>query len=382
MQETILLVGHDAELGGAQIALLHILTWLRTRDDIRALVLLKAGGDLLETYASLAPTYLARRPASTGGRLGRLALYLRGGRIPAALALARIDLVHVNTVAALDLVDDVSRRWRAPVLCQVRELEMAIRAHCGLERFARVDRLLAGYVCGTNAVATYLRDRRGIAAARIHRVPPGLPSPSPDGVPATRTEIGLPSDAFVVGGAGAMHWWKAPDFFVQVARAARRLAPERPIHFVWVGGGANEIARLRHDAERSGVAAHVHFLGWQREPHRYFAMFDVFLLTSREDTFPLVCVEAAMLGIPIVCFADAGGAPELVEDDAGFVVPYLDVAAAAERLVALAVSPGLRQTLGHRAAEKAHGRHCLERMTDGLAGVWARHLERPVPVDL
>ena len=68
-----------------------------------------------------------------------------------------------------------------------------------------------------------------------------------------------------------------------------------------------------------------------------------------------VALEAAALGKPVLCFADSGGMPEFVEDDAGFVVPYLDLAAMAERIAALAVDTTLRARLGKRAAEKVCG---------------------------
>ena len=76
------------------------------------------------------------------------------------------------------------------------------------------------------------------------------------------------------------------------------------------------------------------------------------MLTSREDPFPLVCLEAAALGISTICFADAGGMPEFVRDDAGFVVPYLDVARAFDSVRLLMKSEELRLRLGRCAAER------------------------------
>ncbi|MDH6063711.1 hypothetical protein, partial [Umezakia ovalisporum] len=48
-----------------------------------------------------------------------------------------------------------------------------------------------------------------------------------------------------------------------------------------------------------------------------------------------VCLEAASLGKPILCFDKAGGEPEFVEDDCGFIVPYLDLDAADMNLISL-----------------------------------------------
>jgi hypothetical protein len=56
--------------------------------------------------------------------------------------------------------------------------------------------------------------------------------------------------------------------------------------------------------------------------------------------------------MPIVCFEDAGGMPEFVGKDAGFVIPYLDVTRAADSIMTLASSDGLRRSLGACAAAK------------------------------
>ena len=80
-------------------------------------------------------------------------------------------------------------------------------------------------------------------------------------------------------------------------------------------------------------------------------------MVSREDPFPLVCLETATLGKPVICFADAGGMPEFVENDSGFVVPYLDIEAVAERILELYANPSLREEMGASAARKVRERH-------------------------
>jgi glycosyltransferase involved in cell wall biosynthesis len=60
-------------------------------------------------------------------------------------------------------------------------------------------------------------------------------------------------------------------------------------------------------------------------PLDYLSVFDIFALTSREDPYPLVVLEAALLQKPMVCFEKAGGAQDLIETDAGLIVPYLSL---------------------------------------------------------
>jgi glycosyltransferase involved in cell wall biosynthesis len=102
----------------------------------------------------------------------------------------------------------------------------------------------------------------------------------------------------------------------------------------------------------------------------------VFALVSREDPFPLVMLEAAFAGKPVVCFEGAGGAPEFVEPDAGFVVPYLDVGAMADRVAQLLRSEDLRLQLGQRGHDKVRRQHDVEIAGPQILGVIERFRER------
>src|SRR2546425_8840604 len=106
-----------------------------------------------------------------------------------------------------------------------------------------------------------------------------------------------------------------------------------------------------------------------KRSERVDAAADVFVLTSREDPYPLVCLEAAALEKPIVCFANAGGASEFVEKDCGFVVPYLDMLAMADRIVSLIDSADRRRTMGTAARRKVKERHDVSRAAPHIADI-------------
>lgn len=128
-----------------------------------------------------------------------------------------------------------------------------------------------------------------------------------------------------------------------------------------------------HDRVRLGLAGTATFVGAIADPSIHFGAFDAFLLSSREDPYPLVCLEAAAGSVPIVCFADAGGMPEFVEADAGVVVPYLDVEAAATALAGLAADDDTRRRLGARAAAKVTERCSVDVVGPQIAGVLDRY---------
>ena len=84
------------------------------------------------------------------------------------------------------------------------------------------------------------------------------------------------------------------------------------------------------------------------------------MLVSREDPFPLVCLEAASLGKPVLCFADAGGMPEFVEDDAGYVLPYLDTKQMSAQIIELATDVERVKQLGACAQFKVRDKYNID----------------------
>ncbi len=47
-------------------------------------------------------------------------------------------------------------------------------------------------------------------------------------------------------------------------------------------------------------------------------------MTSREDPFPLVVLDALDARVPVIGFDGGGGFVELLQRDCGVLVPYLD----------------------------------------------------------
>jgi glycosyltransferase involved in cell wall biosynthesis len=62
---------------------------------------------------------------------------------------------------------------------------------------------------------------------------------------------------------------------------------------------------------------------------------DVFLVSSREDPFPLVVLEAALSEKPILGFKNTGGADEFIDETCGSKVDYLDVAQMSSEILKL-----------------------------------------------
>lgn len=368
-------VTYEATRTGSPILLLRLLAWLRAHSDLDLEVLCWRGGPLVDELRAVADVVvlapLGRRTPGEllatvtdevglrglGRRLsaGRVALGRRGQHPP--------DLIYLNGAPSFVALPHLGG---APVLAHVHELEFALG-----RSLAPADRSLLGradrYLAVAQVVADNLVERHRIAEGSVGVLHGFVDDDAPDVVddPARlRARLGIPADAMVVGVVGDLIWRKGPDLFVQLAARViglTRAVGEPDPHFVWVGGrpGTGVHAEVCQDVQAMGLGGRLHLVGEQEHVAAWHAMFDVHAITSREEPFPLVMLEAARAGRPTVCF-DAGGAPEFLAvpgDEAGVVVSDLDVAAMAEVVHDLLGDDVRRATLGRRGADRVRRHH-------------------------
>ena len=96
---------------------------------------------------------------------------------------------------------------------------------------------------------------------------------------------------------------------------------------------------------------------------------------SYSENFGLALVEAMAAGLPCVLSDQVGIAPDVVEFDAGSVVPCEDapLAAALKQLLADAE---LRQRYGENAVRLANARFSVEAMTGSLVKLYTAIVEQ------
>ncbi len=402
MPRRLLFVGHDASRSGAVIFLLHFLRWLKRRHpEVSFSVLLRRGGSLAGEFSALAPTFVLKGifdPHSLPGRAAkhslaaqrliararrlRLRLFFGGGLMP--------DVIYSNTATNGWAVDDLAaiRGMKRPrVITHLHEMEFTIRHHTDPGSFAKVEEQTDMYIAASEAVRRDVLKHHTIPESKvavIHEFVPAHKAPVADAGSLRaqfREQHRIPPSAFVVAGCGTVGWRKGTDLLVPLLIALRKRLPDAPVCFLWIGCDASDpnVIRLRYDSEQAGVAEHLRLIDVQADLSAGYAAADVFALLSREDPFPLVCLEAAAAGKPIVCFADAGGMPEFVESDSGIVVPFLDLAAMAEALAHLYEDPSERDRFGARALEKVRERHDLESNAPRLWSLVAGEMQLVCP---
>ena len=83
---------------------------------------------------------------------------------------------------------------------------------------------------------------------------------------------------------------------------------------VLVGDGT---LRAEYEAiiEKNGLEGHVYFTGYQRNPYKYMARCDCFVLSSVSEGFPNVLAEAIAIGLPVISTNCYSGPAEILRAD-------------------------------------------------------------------
>jgi glycosyltransferase involved in cell wall biosynthesis len=142
------------------------------------------------------------------------------------------------------------------------------------------------------------------------------------------------------------------NIFLQL-QAIANLSKENLSVELWIVGDGPEKVNLENESKRLGIEKYVKFWGWQSDTEKFYNQADIFLLTSYSEGWPLVIVEAAQYGLPII-MTDVGSAGELVvNNSSGLVVPVNDATALSAALKRAIDDNNLRQSLGMTAQQKA-----------------------------
>jgi glycosyltransferase involved in cell wall biosynthesis len=351
----ILFVSHEATRTGAPMFLLHFLRWLRRETDQEFELLLNHGGPLEPEFAKVARVHL-----------------ITAAGLPSEF-FAQFGLLYSNTCCN-GLFLELQPYGDIPIVTHVHELDYGIDS-LGARNFAGVMRQSSRFVACARIVADRLRHRFRLPADQVSvhyemisasGVASNVQAESPA---ALREKYDIPADAYVLAGCGTVDLRKAPDLFVQLAaRLHRQLGGRRPLRCCWIGKtNDRDLERiLRHDIRRLGLEREITFIGELAAPHGLLGLSDLFCLTSREDPFPLVMLEAAALRKPVVCFDQAGGGSEFCAFGGGYAVPFLDVAAMADKCHELLIDSVKREEVGARAAEAVRTRFTVEAVAPEL----------------
>lgn len=372
----VLVVSHDAEFNGAQLIALSLVGQLARRHAAPVFVILKRGGPLLPDFEELAPTVVLDEVDLLGAGTCQF------DSLIATFKALGVEAAICNTI----VTGDVAERLKAndlAVVSAIHELPGAVMAYGTAELFRQSIRSSDHVVFPAQYVRDRLMDAFGERSPSEWVHPQGILRPNPfvDEREFAKLQISkqlnIPEGAVTVLGCGLASQRKGFDLFIVLARTVLSRQHALPVHFVWVGPTDDTFALwCLHDIEMAGLKAVVHVVGAQKHAGLFYAASDIFVLTSREDPFPTVCLEAMEAGVPVVAFEDAGGIGEMVGPSSGVLVPYLDIVAMADAVSGLVEDDRRRSALGTSGRARVSDLN-VEKYAHFLLNLVARPDEHP-----
>lgn len=343
-RETVLLVSHDASRTGAPILAYNIAKRLAAKHNV--VVLCLGAGDLVEDFRDCC--------AAVVGPIENVPLnppdadYL----VQRLLQSCSFSYALVNSIASRVMLRPLALAG-VPVVALVHEFAsyMLVREEMGPTLSWATQIVFSAELTAAAAREDYPK----LDARPVHILRQGQPD-LPERLPldhstdeAARIRCAMRPDAetdpFVVLGVGTVDIRKGVDLFLSCAGIVAARATGRPVRFVWIGnprpGTADVIymTMLQEQVARSGLKDIVAFVEEVADLAPAYDLADLFFMSSRLDPLPNVAIEAAMRGLPLVCFEKATGIAEVLAQDEttrAAAVPHLDIAAAADLIAGLA----------------------------------------------
>ena len=378
---SLVFIGHEATRTGAPYTQLYLLQWLRANTDHTVELVLLEGGALVPEFEKVATVHILNQYAgatSLGSRVLRkidslTQRHLRG--IYAKLKKTNPALIYANASMSLAFGTQLKQELNVPLILHLHELKWTF-FYLDAAAFAASAQAVDFFIPCSNAVKEFHQPLCAIPNEKLRTVYSftGLRPHDISTAQSIRHELGIPAGARVVGAAGALNWGKGADLFLGVAQKFKEQG-HTDTYFVWVGGNPASVdyQEFAHDIEQMGLADRVRCVAARADIQGFYQAFEVLLLPSRMDPFPLVCLEAALAQRPTVCFA-AGGMPEFLRDDAGLVVPYADTRAMAEKTRWLLDHDAERQQMGRVGQQRAQTHHTIEAIGPQLYAVMQQFL--------
>jgi L-malate glycosyltransferase len=220
------------------------------------------------------------------------------------------------------------------------------------ESFHRVTKFAIEVSDGVTAVSRYLRDRtiEEFTLTKPVEVIYNF-------IDSTRALRGRPSDRTHWAPAGEKVLVHASNFrpvkrVSDVVRIFDLIRKKIPAKLLLVGEGPERLF-VRELVKELRLTEHVHFLGEQDFLESILCSSDLLLLPSEQESFGLVALEAASLGVPVVG-SRVGGLPEVVlHGETGFLFAVGEVREMADAAIRLLSDDALYRQFQERARGRA-----------------------------
>lgn len=314
----IICVGHDAAFNGAQILLLNIIKNFVIVNKVKVHLFLAEGGVLIEEYKKYVSSINILNIDNIDMAIGKL--YNAGVRY-----------ALVNSSASGNITKILAKHGINTTVL-IHELPWAIKNY-HIEEAAKNSAMYANrlifpadfvkekfnflnYIITTHE---QLIQPQGLYMKNVYQNDPLY------AYQEMRSQLNLNQNDKIVLGCGYGDYRKGVDLFCSVANSFI----QTNVKFLWLGNITGDMQKF--------ISESTNVIQLPASNDRDFiskviASSDIFFISSREDPFPSVVMEALSVGKPVVGFSGCGGFTELIDDQLGILCDINDLDSVTEAI--------------------------------------------------
>jgi len=323
----IVIISHDSSLTGAPILLLNLLKLIKTQNKYDILTVLHRGGKIEEEFKKIYPTIVLKKQ-SYGNRIFIIQsiidyLIFHWKVFKLSHKIKSYDLIFNNTIANGRLLN-LLKKCKLPIVTYVHELNSVINFYnINNDSQLTID-ISNRYVCPSLEVFKVLENNFKIDNKKIdilrYYYNTSFTENSMNRRSVLAAKYKISESGLWVVGCGMASLRKGVDYFLDVCIKTSK--KNTSIVFFWIG--EFDDIELKYKIESrikdEGLEKKCIFIGPMSWHINNLGPYDLLLLTSREDPYPLVVIEAAFNKLPSIIFSGTGGIQEFVQNDAGWSI--------------------------------------------------------------
>ncbi len=175
----------------------------------------------------------------------------------------------------------------------------------------------------------------------------------------------LAADTMLIGTVGEYTKNKGQEYLID---AIKKISKNYQLKTALIGWGELE-SKLRNKIKNENLENNVFLLNNIPQATSYLKAFDIFVLPSLKEGLPYTLLEAGIAGLPVVA-TKAGGIPEIIGHDEGFLAEPADAYDLTEKIEELINDEQKRKILAANLWHKIVGEFSLEKMLHATIAVY------------
>jgi glycosyltransferase involved in cell wall biosynthesis len=368
MMRNILFVSHDASRSGAPIILLNLIIWLKINKNVNPVILLLEAGPLYSDFVSIGEVFVYEKEVKRSFkkqnfliRFLKRCIYKENVEYESMLSKIHkkdICIIYSNTVSSNWVLPEIKKVIDVPVLNHIHEMYTSIVTYYPEMLSDEIKKNINHFLFVTDLNLKNILANYQIPQEKSTIISEFIDISKIDRLILSKKEFKQKEETekMTVYSCGKMSFRKGKDYFFEVVKTIAFEFPEIQLEFVWLGEIDHEYVKyIELDFQMNGKEKNFKIMDSVLDPINAVKNFDLMLLLSREDPFPLVAIEAAILSKPIIIFQNASGVENTLIYGEHQISEYGNVGQVVNKIINFYQNPHLMEITGkenHQNAQK------------------------------